>query len=123
MRGKRIRTLEQLKRAALDKRAVSSGICFKRVPAAFVFSMPAREVLRLIESGMFIYKPNPKRGPIRFSGLEDTTRCCEAGVRTLRGSEQDGNRWTCACGKAWVYVEDEAEGGAWHRIKNPKAKR
>lgn len=36
-------------------------------------------------------------------------------MRRLRGAEQDGNRWSCTCGKAWIYVEDEAEGGAWHR--------
>lgn len=47
---------------------------------------------------------------------EDTTRCCEAGVRELRGADIDGNLWRCSCGKLWQYVEDEAEGGAWHRI-------
>lgn len=56
-KGKRIRTLEQLELAALDRKAVSSGVCFRRTPAAFVISMPAIQVLRLLRSGMFIYKP------------------------------------------------------------------
>lgn len=61
MRGKRIRTLEQLERAALDRKAVSSGVCFKRTPAAFVLCLPAFVVLRLFTSGMWIYKPKAKR--------------------------------------------------------------
>jgi len=52
------------------------------------------------------------------AGSADTTRCCEAGVRRLRGAEVDGNVWRCTCGKSWIYVEDEAEGGAWHQSPN-----
>jgi hypothetical protein len=120
MRGKRIRTLEQLEQAALDRRAISCGTIFKRTPAAFMLSMQAREVLRFLRSGMFIYKPKTETKAAPVAGSDDTTRCCEAGVGTLRGAEQDGNRWTCTCGKSWMYVEDEADGGAWHRIENTK---
>lgn len=61
MRGKRIRTLEQLERAALDRKAVSAGMWCKRIPAAVVLFMQANEVLRLFEGGMWIYKPKAKR--------------------------------------------------------------
>lgn len=45
--------------------------------------------------------------------------CCLAHFTTISKRfrwPQDGDSWTCAkCKARWIYVEDEAEGGAWHK--------
>ena len=51
--------------------------------------------------------------------------CCgwhlHAAGKALSGWNQDRDLWVCpACGRAWVYLEDEADGGAWHWGKRPK---
>jgi len=45
--------------------------------------------------------------------------CCESALKKagkwLSGFNQDGEKFRCLeCKTLWVYVEDEAEGGAWH---------
>jgi len=43
-----------------------------------------------------------------------TANCCAEGVEKV--TKNDGDMWKCKeCGSWWQYVEDEAEGGAWHR--------
>lgn len=49
--------------------------------------------------------------------------CCAQELRKtdkwVSGYNKDGDRWKCpACGKTWIYVEDEAEGGVWHQSPN-----
>lgn len=66
-------------------------------------------------------KTRANAGSQDATGSAETTRCCEAGVRILRGAEIDGNKWRCNCGKLWQYVEDEAEEGAWLRSPNATA--
>lgn len=39
-------------------------------------------------------------------------------VRWKTGCPTDGHIWTCSCGREWVFVEDEAEGGFWVDARN-----
>lgn len=32
----------------------------------------------------------------------------------MSGYNLPGNKWTCPCGRRWVYDIDEASGGAWY---------
>lgn len=57
MRGKRIRSLKELEKASVNKKAVTcTGTNFKCVPAAVMLNMQGRLLLRLLDRGMFIYK-------------------------------------------------------------------
>ncbi len=57
---KRITSLAELMQAALDRKAVTAGMVFKRTPAAFIINLQGTVIHRLIQSGMFIYeKHNP----------------------------------------------------------------
>lgn len=53
---RRINTLEQLNTAALEKKAVVYGLTKRVVPAAFVIGMPGRKLVRIFESGLYIYE-------------------------------------------------------------------
>ena len=60
----------------------------------------------------------------RFTRRTGSAKCCERELaacgKSHSGRNQDGESWTCpACGKGWIYVEDEAEGGSWHRGHYP----
>lgn len=54
---KRIRTLQDIKNAVDDRKAVTwqeyKGVTVK--PAAWVFNFPASKVYRIIKTGLFIY--------------------------------------------------------------------
>ena len=77
MKGKRIRNLTELIRAADEKRSVIMANChcgiFKTLPAAFVKTLPATFVLSMpailvaaeLEHGLYIYKPKHSKRPIR----------------------------------------------------------
>lgn len=60
-RGARVKSLAQLHKLSLEKRAVwcPNARCFamRHHPAAFIISQQALTVQRLIESGMYVYKP------------------------------------------------------------------
>lgn len=59
----KIKTLKQLKAAADSKKSVVCAGMFggKRMPAAFVMNMSASIVFRMIESGIYVYKPQPRK--------------------------------------------------------------
>jgi hypothetical protein len=42
---------------------------------------------------------------------------CDSEIRGKRGPDnftaQDGDEWTCSCGRVFTHVEDEAEGSSW----------
>lgn len=62
----------------------------------------------------------PAPGAAGNARVEGSIACCRANMAATRGLEHDGNVWTCPnshCGRKWVYVEDEAEGGSWHRLE------
>lgn len=63
MCGYRINTLEQLGELANTAKSVKCSNGW-RLPAAFVISMQAREVLRLMRNGMWLYLPKSHRAPI-----------------------------------------------------------
>ena len=49
-----------------------------------------------------------------------SVKCC-CWKRVMPAVAHDGETWTCPkCRVVWQYVEDEAEGGAWHR-QSPNA--
>lgn len=64
MKGKRIRTVKELCKAALERKAViGNSRCFSApMPAAFLVSMQARVVQRRIDDGLWVYQ-KPKRLP------------------------------------------------------------
>ena len=44
---------------------------------------------------------------------------CEKELETLypnHAQANDGERWTCTCGKEWIHLCDEAEGCVWIEI-------
>jgi len=56
-KGKRIKTLHQLAQAATERRAVVLGSYLgQRYPAATIMCRQARDVLRLIDHGIWIYE-------------------------------------------------------------------
>ena len=59
---KQIKTLQGLMDAANKRKAVTcpSTVFCKRVPASFVISMQGREILRLINYGLYIYERKSK---------------------------------------------------------------
>jgi hypothetical protein len=55
-KGRRIKTLHQLAEAATERRAVVLGPYLRqRFPAATIMCRQARDVLRMIDDGMWIY--------------------------------------------------------------------
>jgi hypothetical protein len=59
-KGRQIKTLHQLAKAASERRAVTLSLGWnRRVPAAVVLNHQAGYVLKLIDAGIFIY--NGKR--------------------------------------------------------------
>lgn len=67
MKGKRIKTLQQLAKAAHEKKAVVGWLgaygnnYMKPKPAAFVLNMSAAWVLTCINIGLYIYHPERKK--------------------------------------------------------------
>lgn len=59
-KGKRIRTLEQLAKAAAERRSVVGVPWRYRVPAAVLLNMQARYVFELLEKGIFINIPKKR---------------------------------------------------------------
>ena len=58
-KGARVKSLKQLYKLAIDKKAVTCDYCIrpnKHMPAAFVISMQGLIILRMINRGLFIYK-------------------------------------------------------------------
>ena len=55
-----------------------------------------------------------------LAGRTGSAKCCELELRKCgkAGSiwNKEGESWVCPkCDTLWMYLEDEAEGGAWHR--------
>lgn len=70
MKGKRIKTLVDLAAARAGRRAVFSPLifCFRKpMPAAFAINLTGDVLLRLMESGLFVYKSNHK--PRKLCGV------------------------------------------------------
>ena len=64
-RPRRIKTLRQLHECALDRRSVycRSYIGGMQRPAAFVINWQAMRVMRLLDAGLYVYRPEkPKKG-------------------------------------------------------------
>lgn len=56
-RGRQIKTLHQLAKAASERRAVTLNYgCRGRVPAAVVMNHQAGYVLKLLDAGIYLYK-------------------------------------------------------------------
>ena len=55
-KGRRIKTLHQLAQAASERRAVVLPPFQQRFPAATIMCRQARDVLRMIDGGMWIYE-------------------------------------------------------------------
>jgi len=54
--------------------------------------------------------------------------CCSVQLdktgRSMSPNNMNGDKFTCpSCRKRWEFIEDEAEGGGWFRVKMKKAKR
>jgi len=65
MKPKQIKTLEELAQARAEKKSVHvpSSHCWGVRPAAFVMNQSGDVLLRMFQSGMFIYeKPKKKKG-------------------------------------------------------------
>lgn len=57
--------------------------------------------------------------PAPLAPRAGSASCCERELvacgKAYSGKNKDGEPWACPkCGAWWQYVEDEAEGGAWH---------
>jgi hypothetical protein len=61
-KGIRVRLLEQIQSAALNRRAVIWNGLTRPKAAAFVISMQARTVLSLMRRGMWIWNVQKKKG-------------------------------------------------------------
>lgn len=59
MQGKQIKTLNQLYKAAIEKKAVFCPTARgfdTHIPAAFIINLQGVKILRLLNLGMFVYK-------------------------------------------------------------------
>ena len=54
--GRRIKTIQRLRKLAYEKRAVKFRGWGRPVPAVFVFNMTCPVVLNLIQAGLFEYR-------------------------------------------------------------------